>query len=104
MHTKYVFVGYEIVFEMHRLISGLKNTATGQLFFSAAYSEPSSSLLRLRFPKLHLAFKFLFSRIQSTATDQRIFCAAYSEPSYQFTFFPKLYHASKFLLFKASEG
>jgi hypothetical protein len=77
MHTKYVFVRYEIVFETHRLTSGLKNMATGQLFFSAAYSEPSSSLLRLRFPKHYLALKFLLSGIQNTATGQLFFSAAY---------------------------
>ena len=109
MHTKYVFVGYGIVFEMPRLTSGLKNTATAQiLFFSAAHSGPSSSLLRLRFPKLYLAFKFLLSRFKNTATGRCIFfcrllrAVTFTSPSSQsFTippdFFSSVFRRLKFL-------
>jgi hypothetical protein len=104
MHTKYVFVGYQIVFEMHRLISGLKNKAAGQLFFSATYSELSSSLLCLRFPKLYLAFKFILSKIQNTATGQRIFSSACLEPSPSVHLLPKALPCVQISSLKASEG
>ena len=77
-------------------------------FFPAAHSGPSSSLLRLRFPKLYLAFKFLLSRFKNTATGRCIFfcrllrAVTFTSPSSQsFTippdFFSSVFRRLKFL-------